>query len=246
MDDRHAVLIVDDEADICDWLATLLQDCGYVVVAAANGREMQAALQQQDFALVVLDLRLKGEDGLQLARTLRAQSAVPIIMMSGKGDETDRVLGLELAADDYLTKPFSGREFLARVRAALRRATELSLPMLRKPGEAHECYCFHDWILDTTARELRHGKGGEPCALTQGEYALLAALVRHPGRVWSREQLLEQTRGLDTEVFDRTIDVLILRLRRKIEPNPRLPALICTERGAGYVFRASVSKTQPA
>lgn len=241
MEDKHAILIVDDEPEVRDWLACLLQDSGFAVVQAASGQAMREAMQQQVFALLVLDLRLKGEDGLSLAREVRQRSALPIIMMSGKGDETDRVLGLELAADDYLTKPFSGREFLARVRAALRRATELSLPVLRKSTEAHECFCFHGWVLDMSARELLQPDGA-PCALTQGEFALLAALLRQPGRVWSREQLLEHTRGLDTEVYDRTIDVLILRLRRKIEPNPRVPQLICTERGMGYVFRASVTR----
>lgn len=241
MDDKHSILIVDDEADVRDWLSALLNDGGFATRSAGDGAAMRRALAERPFALVILDLRLKGEDGLTLARELRRQSAVPIIMMSGKGDETDRVLGLELAADDYLTKPFSGRELLARVRAALRRTTELSIPLQRHRGEAHECYLFNGWVLDMTARELRQPDGA-PCALTQGEFTLLAALVKHPQRVWSREQLLEQTRGLDTEVYDRTIDVLILRLRRKIEPNPRHPELICTERGLGYQFRAAVSR----
>ncbi|WP_024304621.1 response regulator [Pseudogulbenkiania sp. MAI-1] len=241
MDDKHRILIVDDEAEVRDWLAALLEDGGFASCCAGDGAAMRRALAEHPFALVILDLKLKGEDGLTLARELRRQSAVPIIMMSGKGDETDRVLGLELAADDYLTKPFSGRELLARVRAALRRTTELSIPLQRHPGEAHECYAFNGWVLDMTAREL-HQPDGTPCPLTQGEFTLLATLVKHPQRVWSREQLLEQTRGLDTEVYDRTIDVLILRLRRKIEPNPRHPELICTERGLGYQFRATVSR----
>ncbi|OHC64747.1 MAG: DNA-binding response regulator [Rhodocyclales bacterium GWA2_65_20] len=242
MEHVYRILVVDDEEDIREWLASLLQEVGYVVDGVADGKAMRMALAGAPYALLVLDLRLKGEDGLQLAREWRQKSPMPIIMMSGKGDETDRVLGLELAADDYLTKPFSGREFLARVRAALRRTTELSLPAVRQPGEAHECYHFAGWTLDLTARTLWQ-PDGQCCALTQGEFSLLATLVSHPGRVWSREQLLEHTRGLDTEVFDRTIDVLILRLRRKIEPNPRCPQLICTERGLGYQFKAGVSRS---
>lgn len=242
MEAVHRILVVDDEADVRDWLQSLLQDAGFVVDGVADGKAMRAALAERTYALLVLDLRLRGEDGLQLAREWRQKSAIPIIMMSGKGDETDRVVGLEMAADDYLTKPFSGREFLARIRAALRRTTELSRPALPRQDEAHECYHFAGWTLDLTARTLQQ-PDGQDCALTQGEFQLLATLVQHPGRVWSREQLLEHTRGLDTEVFDRTIDVLILRLRRKIEPNPRCPQLICTERGLGYQFKAGVSRS---
>ena len=238
---QHRILVLDDEADVRDWIADVLHDGGLQVTAVATGAEMQDALARQPHSVVILDLRLKGEDGLTLARDLRRESAVPIIMMSGKGDETDRVLGLELAADDYLTKPFSGRELLARVRAALRRSTELSQPATRRDGAPHERYLFDDWVLDMTARELSRADGTR-CALTQGEFALLAAMVRHPHRIWTRDQLLEHSRGFDTEVFDRSVDVLILRLRRKIEPNPSQPAYIRTERGQGYIFSATVTR----
>ena len=237
------ILVVDDEVDMRDMLVDLLDSAGYQATAVANGAAMRQALADGDCALLILDLRLKGEDGLTLARELRQASAIPIIILTGKGDETDRILGLELAADDFLMKPFNPRELLARVRALLRRSTEFSSP--RPTGDdrsRHECYRFAGWELDLTARQLIDPQG-EPCTLTPGEFQLLETLVHNPNRVLTRDQLLEQTRGLDTEVFDRTVDVLILRLRRKIEPNPRQPSLIRTERGLGYIFSTQVTRT---
>ncbi len=234
------ILVVDDEPAMRELLQTLLEDSGYAVTAVAGGEAMRQALESQAFSLVILDLRLKGEDGLQLARELRQRSAIPIMMLTGKGDETDRILGLELAADDFLMKPFNNRELLARVRAMLRRTTQLSAPVARKEDAySHERVSFEGWVLDLTSRELLRPDGG-PESLTFAEFGLLEALVRSPNRVFSREQLLASTRGIDTDVFDRTIDVLILRLRRKIEPNPKQPRFIRTERGVGYVFCASV------
>ena len=240
METQHRILVLDDEEDVRNWIADVLQEGGLQVSCAGSGAAMFEMLDREPHSLVILDLRLKGEDGLVLARELRRISTMPIVMMSGKGDETDRVLGLELAADDFLVKPFSGRELLARVRAHLRRSTELSQPVSRRDGP-HERYVFEDWALDMTARKLLRADGSE-CALTQGEFALLAAMVRQPQRVWTRDQLLEQSRGFDTEVYDRSVDVLILRLRRKIEPNPSLPAYIRTERGQGYMFCAKVTR----
>lgn len=230
---RPRLLVVDDDAALRGALADLLAQAGFDVGTAGDGQAMRAALEAAPPALVLLDLRLQGEDGLTLARALRQSSAVPLIMMSGQCDETDRVLLLELAADDFLIKPFGHRELLARVRAVLRRTVPQADPReARAPRRLHR---FGDWQLDPDARELLDLQG-RTCALTQGEYRLLEALVKSPGRVWTREQLLEHTRSIDTDVFDRAVDVLILRLRRKIEPNPKHPRYIVTERGLGYMF----------
>jgi two-component system OmpR family response regulator len=236
---RQKILIVDDEADMRDLLHDLLDDNGFDALAVTNGAEMQQALAQSAFSLVILDLRLKGEDGMQLARSLRAESGIPIMMLTGKGDETDRILGLELAADDFLMKPFNVRELLARVRALLRR----SAGVMAKPEDlhSHQRLAFGDWVLDLTARQLQRADG-QSVELTYGEFNLLEALVKAPNRILTRDQLLEMTRGDNSEVFDRTIDVLILRLRRKLEPNPRQPRYIRTERGLGYCFHAQISR----
>ncbi|KZE28633.1 two-component system OmpR family response regulator [Crenobacter luteus] len=241
MEEKHRILVLDDEDEVRTLLSALLEEAGYAVSAVATSAEMFARLAAAPHALALLDLKLRGEDGLTVARELRRRSTMPIVMMSGRGDETDRVLGLELAADDFLVKPFSGRELVARVRAQLRRATELSYP--KPPGDdgGSERYGFGDWVLDLTRRVLTHADG-RACALTPGEFALLSAMVRQPQRVWSRDQLLEHTRGFDCDVYDRTIDVLILRLRRKIEPNPSQPAYIRTERGLGYLFAGAVTR----
>jgi two-component system, OmpR family, response regulator len=243
---KQRLLIVDDEPDMVAFLEDLLRKSGFDADGVHNGAAMHEALARQTYALILLDLRLKSEDGLTLARELRQRSAIPIIMLSGASDETDRVLLLELAADDFLIKPFSPRELLARVRAVLRRyAVETGAPASnvprppKPPSQDHAR--FGPWVLDLAERELVH-QDGSPCSLTQAEYRLLEAFVRQPQRVWTRDQLLEHTRSLETEVYDRTIDVLILRLRRKIEPNPKHPQYICTERGIGYVFAAQVTR----
>ncbi|MFC6672889.1 response regulator [Marinobacterium aestuariivivens] len=236
---RPKILVVDDEADMRELLQDLLDDNGFEAVAVSNGAEMQRALNESAFSLVILDLRLRGEDGMQLARELRARSVIPIMMLTGKGDETDRILGLELAADDFLMKPFNVRELLARVRALLRRSAG---PVARSEDlHSHQRLAFGDWILDLTARQLSRSDGTE-VELTFGEFNLLEALAQAPNRILSRDQLLEMTRGDNSEVFDRTIDVLILRLRRKLEPNPRQPQYIRTERGLGYCFHGQVSR----
>ncbi len=239
MDNRHCILILDDDAEVRQWLKTLLEDAGFAVCAVGQSSGLFQHLATQSCALVILDLKLRGEDGMTVARELRQKSNVPIIMISGQGDETDRVLGLELAVDDFINKPFSGRELLARVRAHLRRSTELSQP--RPVADGSVRYGFGDWVLDMGKRVLAKN-GCEPCSLTRGEFAILAAMVQQPSRIWSRDQLLEHTRGIEIDVYDRTIDVLILRLRRKIEPNPRLPAYIRTERGEGYMFATPVTR----
>ncbi|KWZ39951.1 two-component system response regulator [Burkholderia savannae] len=237
MSGKHRILVLDDDPELRDWLQRVLEEAGFDVSAVDSATGMQRQLAAAPHALVLLDLKLRGEDGLMVARELRRRSDVSIIMMSGLGDETDRVLGLETAADDFVTKPFSGRELIARVRAQLRRTTELSMPRPASNGGGPR-FCFDGWMMDLTARTLT--RNGTPCALTQGEFELLAAMVQQPSRIWSRDQLLEYTRGFGIDVYDRTIDVLILRLRRKIEPNPEQPTYIRTQRGIGYVFAAPV------
>jgi|SRR5580765_146379 len=237
MSEKHRILVLDDDPGVCDWLRGVLEEAGFDVSTVGSAACMQQQLAAAPHALVILDLKLCGEDGLTVARELRRHSDVPIIMISGTGDETDRILGLEIAADDFITKPFSARELVARVRAQLRRTIELSMPRPTSSGGGPR-FCFDGWTMDLGTRTLM--RGATPCVLTQGEFELLAAMVQQPLRVWSRDQLLERTRGVGIDVYDRTIDVLILRLRRKIEPNPEQPVYIRTQRGVGYVFTASV------
>ena len=231
------VLIVDDEADMRELLCDLIESNGLRATAVDDGAAMREQLAAGDYALLILDLRLRREDGLTLARSVRESSAIPIIILTGKGDETDRILGLELAADDYLMKPFNPRELLARVRALLRRAGGELAPAraVRAPADEHNVSRFGQWLLDFSSRTLRD-QHDQPCPLTPSEYALLEAFVRNSNRVLTRDKLLENLRGENADVFDRTIDVLILRLRRKIERNPCHPEFIRTERGIGYIF----------
>lgn len=232
------VLIVDDDPTMCETLVDLLEMNGLAPTAVRDGSAMQAALAAGDWDLLLLDLRLKREDGLTLARLVRETSELPIILMSGSGDDTDRILGLELVADDYLTKPFNPRELVARVRAVLRRTRSApKQPARADAAPAGPVIGFGGFALDLGARTLT-GPDGLPCKLTPNEFSLLEALARHPNRVLSRDQLLEGMRRHDSEVFDRAIDVLIVRLRRKIEPNPASPRYIRTERGLGYLFSA--------
>ena len=246
--DKLQILVVDDDPDMVALLQDLLRQAGFEAEGAGCGADALSALMARRYALVLLDLRLKGEDGLTLARRMRQLSPVPIVMLSGSSDETDRVLLLELAADDFLAKPFSPRELVARVRAVLRRcgalaerAAEAPEPRpLAGPQRPAERWSFDRWVLDLDSRELR-STDGAVCGLTQAEFRLLEAFVRHPQRVWTRDELLLHTRSIDTDVFDRTIDVLILRLRRKIEPNPKHPQYIVTERGQGYLFGVPVN-----
>ncbi|MCW7540593.1 response regulator transcription factor [Aquabacterium sp. A7-Y] len=239
---KPRLLVVDDERDMVALLQDLLTRAGFEVDGVDSGAAMREALTKRHYHLVLLDLRLRAEDGLTVARQLRQYSEVPLIMISGSSDETDRVLLLELAADDFLVKPIPARELVARVRAVLRRYGDVTAPVPEPAAPdtpRGDRLRFGAWVLDMGARELR-ARSGALCELTPGEFRLLEVFVRHPHRVWTRDQLLEQTRSLETEVFDRTVDVLILRLRRKIEPNPRHPQFICTERGLGYVFAADV------
>ncbi len=236
MTEMTHLLIVDDDRDIRDLLARFLGQHGYRVSVAADGREMLRILDQSRIGLVVLDLMLPGEDGLTLCRNLRARSDLPVIMLTAMGEETDRIVGLEMGADDYLAKPFNPRELLARIKAVLRRSHLLSHPsdIIDKA-----VFAFAGWSLNTATRELRSAEDALT-TLTGGEYALLVALLKHPQHVLSRDQLLDLARGRDAIPFDRSIDVQISRLRHKIEVDPSEPVLIKTVRGGGYVLSTPV------
>jgi two-component system OmpR family response regulator len=236
------VVVVDDDEEIRAALADALTENGYRTTTVAGGAQLWRVLQEGACDLLIIDLYLERENGLQLARQIRRENEVPIMMLTGKGDETDRILGLELVADDFLMKPFNLRELLARINALIRRSTRLGRPLKTVVDTERECLCFGDWVLDLTGRELQN-QSGRRVDLTYGEFSLLEVLVRSPGRVFSRDQLLDRLHRMESDVFDRTIDVMVLRLRRKIEPNPKTPRYILTRRGAGYLFSGEVRKT---
>jgi DNA-binding response OmpR family regulator len=232
------VLVVDDDPDMRDVVGSYLEGENFQVSAAPDGKAMARVLGEKPVDLIVLDLKLAGEDGLDLMRSRKAQKDVPIIVVTGhRREEADRIVGLELGADDYLTKPFSLRELLARIRAVLRRAE--GGERRARTREKHARYRFAGFELEMRARRLT-SPSGEVVTLTAGEFNLLAAFLRAPHHVLSREQLLAASRVHDEEVFDRSIDVQILRLRRKLESDPSEPQLIRTERGAGYVLAVPV------
>jgi DNA-binding response OmpR family regulator len=231
------VLALDDDPSIRDLLATYLAQNEMRVTAVADGASLIETLSREAIDLVVLDLRLPGEDGMQIMHRIRQRSSIPILVLTGVAEEADRVMGLELGADDYLTKPFSPRELLARIRALLRRA-KAQASVAERVAEIR-AWRFGDWELNVGLRKLR-AAGGRLVDLTNGEFSLLAAMLSAPKRILTRDQLLELSRLHNAEVYDRTIDVQILRLRRKIEPDPAHPTYIRTERGAGYVFDAEV------
>ena len=231
------ILVVDDDAQIRALLEEYLKENGLRVSAVAGGQQMSQILADEAIDLVILDLRLAGEDGMAIARTLRDSSAIPIVMLTGVRDEADRVMGLELGADDYLTKPFSPRELLARIRTVLRRTKGAALSQARE--RKVRAYRFAEFELNLRTRRLKRGNGGN-IVLTNGEFNLLAALLAAPERILTRDQLLEASRVYDNEVYDRAIDIQVLRLRRKIERDPSQPQFIVTERGAGYIFSAPV------
>jgi two-component system, OmpR family, response regulator len=237
MAEKH-ILAVDDDPTMRELIAGYLSNHGFRVSTAASGREVAGIIDEEIVDLVVLDLKLAEEDGLQLVNELRTRSNLPIIVITGHWrDEVDRIVGLELGADDYLTKPFSLRELLARVRAVLRRAeVDHAAPPVDSKGTR---YRFAGWELSLRTRRLTSPSGAS-VGLTIGEFSLLTAFLRAPQQVLSREQLLAATRVHDEEVYDRSIDVQILRLRRKLEVDPSAPELIRTERGVGYVFAAPV------
>ncbi len=230
------ILIVDDHEDICELVQNYLTGEGYTVTAAHDGTSMRRVMAQTPVDLVLLDLMLPGEDGLTLARTLRNESSVGIIILTGRGETVDRIIGLEMGADDYLPKPFHLRELLARVKSVLRRASDRGT----KPGTTGPVVAqFAGWRLDLTTRELMSPKGSE-VRLTTGEFDLLAAFVSNANQVLSRDRLLDLARNREAGPFDRTIDVQVGRLRRKLEDDPQNPSLIKTVRGTGYIFTPPV------
>jgi len=234
---RH-VLVVDDDAVDRERVANYLAINGFRVTPAESGKRMMEILRDEPIDLVALETTLRGEDGQHLARRLRETSMVPIIIVTSRAEEADRVMGLELGADDYVTKPFSMRELLARIRAVMRRYARCESSPER--SRAVRAYQFAGWNLNVPLRALK-APSGERVPITNGEFGLLLAFLTRPNRSLSRDQLLELSRLRSTEVYDRSIDVQILRLRRKIETDPARPELIKTERGLGYRLRASVT-----
>jgi two-component system, OmpR family, response regulator len=235
------ILVVDDEPEIRALLRKCFEREGFSVAEAKDGAELRARIEQQPTNLITLDLTLGGEDGLELAREVRARCNVPIIMITGKGDTIDRVVGLELGADDYITKPFQLREVVARVRAVLRRygtAEQVAQPAVEAE---HRRYAFDRMVLDLTCRELSMGDG-KVHELTTGEFNLLEIFVKRPHRVLSRDNIMDLLKGHEWSPVDRSIDALVGRLRKKVEPDPDHPRLIKTVRGVGYAFTADVRR----
>jgi len=237
MEESPHVLVVDDDREIRDLLARFLAKHGLRVTTAADGAEMRAALADWRIDLVVLDIMMPGEDGLTLCRQLRAESSLPVIMLTAMGEEVDRIVGLEMGADDYVAKPFNPRELLARIKAVLRRVGEAAAA----DAEPGTVLAFAGWRLDLDRRDLT-GPDGATVPLSGGEFGLLAAFATHPQRVLSRDQLLDLARGRDAQPFDRSIDVQVSRLRRKIEPDVKQPTLIKTVRSGGYMFTPEVAR----
>jgi len=234
------ILVVDDDREIRTGVVEYLRKNGLRASAAVNGREMFAQLDASAFDLIVLDIMMPGDDGLVLCRTLRGgkHKAVPILLLTARDDETDRIVGLEMGADDYVVKPFSPRELLARIKAVIRRAR--MLPPNLRITETAEVISFGRWRLDTTARHLIDEQN-TVVALSGAEFRLLRVFLDHPQRVLSRDQLLNLTQGRDAELFDRSIDLLVSRLRSRLEDNAKAQSYIKTVRSEGYVFSMAVT-----
>ena len=239
MEQSPHILVVDDDREIRELLARFLEKHRMRITAVRDAREARRAWTNGHYQMVVLDLMLPGESGLDFARWLRSQSDVPVVMLTAMGEETDRIIGLELGADDYVPKPFNPRELLARIRAVLRRAGD---PTDRRGDATSRNLQFGGWTLEPARRRLLNPEGVE-VALTGGEYDLLLALVERANRVLTRDMLLDLLRGRQAGPFDRAIDVAISRLRRKLEDDGRNAQLIKTVRGGGYVLAATVEKT---
>jgi two-component system OmpR family response regulator len=229
------ILIVEDDAEIARGIARFLAQSGYRTTIAPEARSMDRILRDAKIDLALLDLMLPGEDGLSICRRLRARFNFPIIMLTAMGEEMDRVVGLEIGADDYIAKPFSARELVARIRAVLRRGTAQTGKA--EPGNGK--LVFAGWTLDPVARQL-HNPDGVKVILTGAEFELLAVFCERPRRVLSRDQLLDLTQGRNANPFDRSIDTLVSRIRQKIEPDPRDPLFIQTVRLGGYIFTQEV------
>jgi len=227
------IVIVDDDARIRDLLRRFLSQEGFDVLMAEDSRALARIMQRESVDLIVLDLMLPGEDGLGICRRLRAEGQkIPIIMLTAKGEDVDRITGLEIGADDYLAKPFNPRELLARIHAVLRRRPQQEVP--GAPSNEQEVITFGDFVFDLGARSLK--KAGQDIPLTTGEFAMLKVLARHPRQPLSRDKLAQLARGREFEPFDRSLDVQVSRLRKLIEADPATPKIIQTVWGVGYVF----------
>jgi two-component system, OmpR family, response regulator len=237
METKPHILVIDDDRDIRELLGKFLEKQGLRVTLARDARDARKLWPLARYNLVVLDLMMPGESGLDLARWLRGQSAVPIVMLTAMGEETDRIVGLELGADDYMAKPFNPRELLARIRAVLRRAQGAEAPEALPDQNLH----FAGWVLEPTRRRLLNPDGAE-VPLTGGEYELLTTLLDRPNRVLTRDMLMDLIHNRQPGPFDRAIDVAISRLRRKLEDDGRNPSVIKTVRGGGYVLSATVER----
>jgi DNA-binding response OmpR family regulator len=232
MSETKKILIVDDDPGICELLQRYLIEQGLTVSAVHDGQEMDAYLNKQQVDLIILDLMLPGEDGLSIARRLRTLSDMPIIILSAKGEDIERIIGLEMGADDYLAKPFNPRELLARIHAVLRRRQSQHAETRQGDNEKH--YMFGHFKLNLSSRTLR--ENGEVIELTSGEFDILEVFIRHPNQVLSRDQLVDQLNGYERSPFDRSIDVRVTRLRKKIEADNKQVQYIRTVRGIGYMF----------
>jgi len=233
------VLVVEDDRGVRESLAQFLKRNGCHVAVATHAADARRLLSRHTYDVIILDIMMPGEDGLSLCRQIRSSIDIPVILLSAKNDETDRIVGLEIGADDYVTKPFSPRELLARMKAIIRRAR--SMPKNQRLPDAR-AFLFGDWTLKTAERELVDGEG-VVTPLSTGEFRLLLQLVLHPRTVLSRDQLLEATQGREASLFDRSVDNQIARIRRKIEPDPRNPSYIKTVWGGGYVMATEVRQT---
>ncbi|MBF0147107.1 MAG: response regulator [Magnetococcales bacterium] len=234
------ILVIDDDPDICQLVGDFFQKNGFQVTTANNGKGLQELLDRMKIDLIVLDLMLPDEDGLVVCRNLRSRSNIPVIILSARGEEMDRIIGLEMGADDYLPKPFHPRELLARVKSVLRRARALPEDACEDDSSAH--YRFSGWTLDVPTRQL-YTPSGDKIFLSGGEFALLRVFLNHPNRVLTRDQLLTFSHGREIEPYDRTIDMQISRLRRRLRDDPKSPELIKTVRSLGYVFSTRVERT---
>jgi two-component system, OmpR family, response regulator len=237
MDRTPHIMIVDDDPKIRSGLSKFMIEQGLRVTLAADGRDMQAKLAHASVDLIILDVMMPGEDGLSLCRKLAAETSIPVILLTAVAGETDRVIGLEIGAEDYVCKPFSPRELLARIRVVLRRRTTAATGRAAGKGTR---FAFAGMLLDVRARTLTSSTGGH-IELTSGEFDLLQAFVEHPNAVLNRDQLLDLARGRSSLSVDRAIDVQVMRLRRKLEPDPETPQLIKTVRNSGYLFTPEVT-----
>lgn len=239
------LLIVDDDAEIRNLLDQLLTKYGYQVLTAGDGRDMFAVLEDNTVDLILLDVMLPGEDGFSLCQKLRQTVSIPIIMVTAIGETTDRIVGLEMGADDYLTKPFNPRELVARIKAVTRRSQGQPATTVPDIDEGAACFKFNKWYLRVDERVLLSPDGLE-VSLSTGEFELLKAFLLRPQKVLSRDQLLDYTKNRSAVPFDRSVDIQVSRLRSKLEEDPKKPQLIKTVRGGGYMLAMKVEKTQHA